>query len=378
MEVPAIIAIIGGIAFLVGLLGGGIKAVQIEIPQLPRWLRFLSSLTGVVLIGIAIWLSFLVSGVPTVQPTATGPSIATASATAPQPTVLPTATVPSQGQAAPPAPTVSQFCAFVTRSQIDELEKIQDVAAAIRKAEELAGYRQNDYEEGETIPAGVLIAIDLRSSDLEQFGVTPINNQGGWGLFETTRKFQAPNDGTYWCIQEPSSSTAPSFYFEESVAHHNMGNYNNAISLAQACIELYPTYSDCYNRLGITYREIGDFINSLSHHDRAIELAPTRYDFYWERGVTYQRMTEYESAISDFETCIERNPAFGDCYNGLGMVYRDIGDFTQALSYHHQAIELDGSRGDFFWERGVTYQRMGENATAEDDFSKARELGHGQ
>jgi len=101
-----------------------------------------------------------------------------------------------------PVVTISPSCAFVTRSQVEELKTIQDVVSAIRMAEEFAGYRQNDYRRGETIPAGVLIATDLHSADFGRFGVIPINNQGGWGLFVTTREFQAPNDGTYWCIQE--------------------------------------------------------------------------------------------------------------------------------------------------------------------------------
>jgi hypothetical protein len=74
VDVPAIVAIIGGIAFLVGLLGGGIEAAQVKIPQLPRWLRFLSSLMGVALIGIAIWLSFATSAPQTLTPTPTRPS----------------------------------------------------------------------------------------------------------------------------------------------------------------------------------------------------------------------------------------------------------------------------------------------------------------
>lgn len=108
--------------------------------------------------------------------------------------------------------TTEPFCAFVTQSQVEELKTLQDVASAIRKAEEFAGYRQNDYTEGSAIPAGVLVATDLRSTNLEQFGVTPINNQGGWGLFLTTREFQAPNAGTYWCIQEtvPNVLSTPS------------------------------------------------------------------------------------------------------------------------------------------------------------------------
>jgi|GEM_PF-6554703 len=99
-------------------------------------------------------------------------------------------------------PTITPFCAFITQSQMEALRTIGDVATAIRQAEEFSGHRQNNYIEGSTIPAGVLIATDLQTTGIEQFGVTPINNQGGWGLFLTTRPTQAPNDGTYWCIQE--------------------------------------------------------------------------------------------------------------------------------------------------------------------------------
>ena len=96
---------------------------------------------------------------------------------------------------------ITPFCAFVTKAQMEELKEIQDVGSAIKQAETFAGNRQNDYKEGEIIPANVLVATDLRSSDIEQFGVVPINNQGGWGLFLTIRDLQAPNAGTYWCIQ---------------------------------------------------------------------------------------------------------------------------------------------------------------------------------
>jgi hypothetical protein len=101
--------------------------------------------------------------------------------------------MPSIGEDAP--------CAFVTVNQVGELRNIKDVAAAIEQAEQFAEYKQNDYREGDSIPANVLIATDLHSTNLEQFAVIPINNQGGWGLFVTTRELSAPNAGTYWCIR---------------------------------------------------------------------------------------------------------------------------------------------------------------------------------
>jgi hypothetical protein len=105
--------------------------------------------------------------------------------------------------------TVTPFCAFVTQDQVEELKNFQDVPSAIKKAEEFAGHRQNDYTQGSTIPSGVLIATDVGTPDFEQFGLLAINSQGGYGLFMTSREIQAPNTGTYWCIQSAASSLQP-------------------------------------------------------------------------------------------------------------------------------------------------------------------------
>jgi hypothetical protein len=119
--------------------------------------------------------------------------------------ITPNIIAPSQT----PVDITTPFCAFVTQGQVEELKTFQDVASAIQKAEEFAGHRQNDYAKGSMVPVGVLIATDLLSANLEQFGVIPINNAGGWGLFLTTREFQAPNAGTYWCIQETGPGILP-------------------------------------------------------------------------------------------------------------------------------------------------------------------------
>ena len=56
MDLPTVLAITGGIALLVGLFGGGIKAKEIEVPKIPVRPRIISSLVGLMLIGVAISL----------------------------------------------------------------------------------------------------------------------------------------------------------------------------------------------------------------------------------------------------------------------------------------------------------------------------------
>jgi hypothetical protein len=59
MDLPAILALIGGIALLVGILGGGVEAKEIKIPSISRQTRNLSTILGIVLIGISVFTYLL-------------------------------------------------------------------------------------------------------------------------------------------------------------------------------------------------------------------------------------------------------------------------------------------------------------------------------
>jgi len=111
MTLQLVLAIAGSIALLVGLFGGGVKAKEIEVPKINVWPRILSSLVGIILIGIAIRLPNPSSSpepltstpIPPIEPSSTQgqinfvPSVPTNTLTDTQtatqiPTVLPTDT----------------------------------------------------------------------------------------------------------------------------------------------------------------------------------------------------------------------------------------------------------------------------------------------
>lgn len=57
MDVTAILALVGGIALLVAIFGGGVEVERIKIPSIHTGPRIISALTGITLISIAIFLS---------------------------------------------------------------------------------------------------------------------------------------------------------------------------------------------------------------------------------------------------------------------------------------------------------------------------------
>jgi hypothetical protein len=99
MDTPTAIAIIGGVALLIAIIGGGIEVKEIVIPRIPNALRLLSFLLGLVCIGIAIilyskpaWMNptnWTVSAVPTMP----SPSVPPNSVTP-----IPTAVIPTPTQ----------------------------------------------------------------------------------------------------------------------------------------------------------------------------------------------------------------------------------------------------------------------------------------
>jgi hypothetical protein len=114
LNVQVVLAILGGIAMMLALMGSIEFQGKLVIPKMPSWSRFLSGIAGVILIGVAIWLSFpnstpvtpATSGetaTPNQAPTDTPKETELPSATAAlvptdtlAPTITPTKTTPPQ------------------------------------------------------------------------------------------------------------------------------------------------------------------------------------------------------------------------------------------------------------------------------------------
>jgi hypothetical protein len=92
MTVSVVFAIAGVIALLFGIVGGGIKAKEIEIPLLPVRARLITIFVGAMLIGFTIWLesnqTIPTTPTSTIAATSTSPSDTTSPLATSQ--VLPT------------------------------------------------------------------------------------------------------------------------------------------------------------------------------------------------------------------------------------------------------------------------------------------------
>jgi len=135
LNVPTIIAIIGGILFLLGLTGGGFEVRETKMPLMSAGARILSVFAGLGFLGIATWLSLL----PGQLAFSTSKLSATSS-----PATTPTLSTP------PPTITTSNKVVLTIASSSTKQQWMEQVATRFQT-------------EGKTTTSGKKISIQINS-----------------------------------------------------------------------------------------------------------------------------------------------------------------------------------------------------------------------
>ena len=169
------------------------------------------------------------------------------------------------------------------------------------------------------------------------------------------------------------------------------GNYDAAVSLFTAGIELNPDNHYLYNDRGLSYLEKGDKDEAISDLSKAIELKPDLAEAYYNRGLVYLkkgRSAGYlPNAISDFTKAIElKSDYVVEAYYNRGLTYNshynrgsnydksDTTDYhTKAVADFDKALALDPTFVLAYVGKGNAAYRNAEYDEAIKWFDKALE-----
>ena len=197
---------------------------------------------------------------------------------------------------------------------------------------------------------------------------------------------------------------------EEALALNKQGNYDEALELLNQAAELYPDNQFIFVNRGNIYNDhFRDYEAAIVDYNRTIELNPKFSWPYMNRALAYGRLKRWEDAIADYGRAIELDQNYADAYNGRAWSYCKIGKFEEALPDVNKALELKPNEANYFdtradvyvglkrydeaisdmekalkllpqgwvfYHRGEIYKLMGDNAKAQADFDKAKQLGY--
>lgn len=138
-----------------------------------------------------------------------------------------------------------------------------------------------------------------------------------------------------------------------------------AIVAFNRAIEIYPTYWDAYNNLGLVYNSQKKYAQAVAIFSKLTLANPAYTKGYYNLGANHFLLQDYTACKSAFESYNTYNNQNPNSWYFIGMSYGHLGDFDQAILYLNQCISLQENHLDALLMLGKAYGIKQDYAQAE-------------
>ncbi|TPX58913.1 hypothetical protein SpCBS45565_g07874 [Spizellomyces sp. 'palustris'] len=172
--------------------------------------------------------------------------------------------------------------------------------------------------------------------------------------------------------------------YQRALLYYKLGEYSYAIADLLAVLDLDPSKSQAYLKLGILYmRYMEDFLEALRCFNKCVAINPVQLQAYLCRGDLYQcvheKMAHDDSALLPVARGRRRTINLGD--EGLGIPDYRLDGIASSMQYinlaikeYSKAIHLAPNNHLLYLYRGKILIRAGRMQEATNDFHAAFEI----
>ncbi len=135
------------------------------------------------------------------------------------------------------------------------------------------------------------------------------------------------------------------YYLDNGIFDIELGKYSDALEKINKSLELKNDWEIPYFYRAVAHHAIGNFDDAILDYTKALQINPKMTDAYFNRAkILLSRKDisnpDFNRAISDLEKAIELDPNFTDALYAMGAAQKKIENYHKALEYLNRAIEL--------------------------------------
>ena len=197
-----------------------------------------------------------------------------------------------------------------------------------------------------------------------------------------------------------SKTLAVKHLFDEAVAHHRGGRFQEAEQLYRQILEGNPIHAAAlhllglvayqgleYDRardligqaiqqdgkkalyhynLGLACEKAGQLDEAVRAYQQGLQLKSNYVEAHSNLGTVYREQGDLKSAVLAFERAVAIKPDYAGGYNNLGVVFKEQGDLDRAIGAYQQALRLNPRNAESHYNLGMVYlgREQSEEATA--------------
>ena len=130
-------------------------------------------------------------------------------------------------------------------------------------------------------------------------------------------------------------------HYCRSLCMSAIGDYAEAFSEINKCLDLYGDFEDALIERGNLYQCMEEYSKSVLDYTKALDVSPKNQSALYNRGYVYLICGMFNEAAKDFLNIVKDHPYDADAYNNLGLAYYQKGDVAAGLAYLHKSLDLN-------------------------------------
>lgn len=150
------------------------------------------------------------------------------------------------------------------------------------------------------------------------------------------------------------------------LAHFKKGNFFQAASAYEKCIELRPDQPEVHNSLGFVYQEL-DFLDKAEEEYKKAYSIDENFNASFSLAKLYFGQNKLELALDHVQKSIQKNSSSAAAYNLQGVILNKVGRPLEAIMSFQSALKISPDDIIIKVNLGIAYINNR-------DFDKARVL----
>ena len=147
-----------------------------------------------------------------------------------------------------------------------------------------------------------------------------------------------------------------------------------AIEQFNKAVEIYPSYPDCFEQLGLAYYRVKDLSKSMDSYQKALALNNTKAVTWSNLGIIYFEQGNYPKAYELYSKALSLDSNYADGYFNMGSTLGMMGKYDEAIESFKKCIQFDPENAKAHEFLGMTYKNLHRDAEAKPWFEKAAVL----
>jgi tetratricopeptide (TPR) repeat protein len=176
--------------------------------------------------------------------------------------------------------------------------------------------------------------------------------------------------------KEPANPNNIMLMVNLGTIQRNLGEFEEALVSYNVVIERYPENQALKHSRAALYCDMQRFDDAMKDYNAILLTNPEDTEALYRRGLLHLNNKGLLAAEDDFDKILKKEPENLCGKTGIGMLMKRRGEFKEAEELYSDLIYKYKSNADLYYNRAECYLQMNKPARANEDITKALELGY--